>query len=64
MIVKLADGRSVPVEMHRVKIVQKINLIPATERLNSLRAVGCRSTRGGRPSTFSSRFSSRRLKWS
>ena len=33
MIITLADGRRVPVEMHRVKIVQKINLIPAAERL-------------------------------
>jgi tyrosine phenol-lyase len=40
MIIKLADGRRVPVEMHRVKIVQKINLIPAAERLTCLRSVG------------------------
>jgi len=40
MIIQLADGRSVPVEMHRVKTVQKINLLPATERLNCLRSVG------------------------
>jgi tyrosine phenol-lyase len=40
MIIQLADGRQVPVEMHRVKTVQKINLLPALERLNSLRSVG------------------------
>ncbi len=40
MIIQLADGRQVPVEMHRVKTVQKINLLPAMERLNSLRSVG------------------------
>jgi tyrosine phenol-lyase len=40
MIITLTDGRRVPVEMHRVKIVQKINLIPAAERLNCLRSVG------------------------
>jgi len=40
MIITLADGRRVPVEMHRVKIVQKINLVPAAERLNCLRSVG------------------------
>ena len=40
MIIQLADGRNVPVEMHRVKTVQKINLLPAAERLNCLRSVG------------------------
>lgn len=40
MIITLTDGRRVPVEMHRVKIVQKINLIPAAQRLEALRSVG------------------------
>ncbi|MDQ5986560.1 MAG: Tyrosine phenol-lyase [Syntrophus sp. SKADARSKE-3] len=40
MIITLTDGRRIPVEMHRVKIVQKINLLPATERLACLQAVG------------------------
>jgi tyrosine phenol-lyase len=40
MIIPLADGRHVPIEMHRVKTVQKINLLPAAERLNCLRSVG------------------------
>ena len=40
MIITLTDGRRIPVEMHRVKIVQKINLLPADERLACLQAVG------------------------
>lgn len=40
MMITLSSGRTVPVEMHRVKIVQKINLIPSAERLTALRAVG------------------------
>ncbi len=40
MLVTLADGRKIPVEMHKVKIVQKINLLPAQERLRALRGVG------------------------
>lgn len=40
MIITLTDGRRVPVEMHRVKIVQKINLLPAAQRLECLRDVG------------------------
>ena len=40
MILTLTDGRRVPVEMHRVKTVQKINLVPAAKRLEGLREVG------------------------
>ncbi|HYA13424.1 MAG TPA: tryptophanase [Syntrophales bacterium] len=40
MIVTLSNGRQIPVEMHKVKIVQKIQLLPAAERLKCLRAVG------------------------
>jgi len=40
MIITLTDGRRVPVEMHRIKIVQKIQLLPAAERLKCLQAVG------------------------
>ena len=40
MIITLTDGRRVPVEMHRIKTVQKINLIPAAQRLECMRAVG------------------------
>ncbi|MDX9746848.1 MAG: tryptophanase [Syntrophales bacterium] len=40
MFITLTDGRRIPMEMHRVKIVQKLNLLPASERLKCLRAVG------------------------
>ena len=40
MIITLTDGRRVPVEMHRIKTVQKINLIPAAQRLECMREVG------------------------
>ena len=40
MIITLTDGRRIPVEMHKIKIVQKIHLLPAAERLKCLRAVG------------------------
>ena len=40
MIVTLSNGRQIPVEMHKIKIVQKIQLLPAAERLKCLRAVG------------------------
>ena len=40
MIITLSNGKQVPVEMHKIKIVQKIQLLPATQRLECLRAVG------------------------
>jgi len=40
MLIKLSSGKQVPVEMHRIKIVQKLNLLPAEERLKCLRDVG------------------------
>jgi tryptophanase len=40
MLIKLSNGRQLPVEMHKIKIVQKINLLPAAQRLECLRAVG------------------------
>lgn len=36
MIVKLSNGKEIPVEMHKVRIVQKMNLIPISERLKAL----------------------------
>jgi tryptophanase len=36
MIIKLSNGKEIPVEMHKVRIVQKANLIPADERLKAL----------------------------
>jgi len=40
MLITLANGRKVPVEMHKIKIVQRMNLLPSKERLKCLRAVG------------------------
>ncbi len=40
MIITLANGRQVPMEMHKIKIVQKMYLLPAAQRLECLRAVG------------------------
>ncbi len=40
MIVKLSNGREMPVEMHKVRIVQKTNLIPIDERLKALEEGG------------------------
>jgi len=40
MLITLANGRKVPVEMHKIKIVQRMNLLPSEERLKCLRAVG------------------------
>jgi tryptophanase len=36
MGIRLSDGREIPMEMHKVKIVQKTNLIPAQERLAAI----------------------------
>jgi tyrosine phenol-lyase len=40
MLITLASGKRVPVEMHKIKIVQKMNLLPAEQRLKCLRACG------------------------
>ena len=31
--IKFFSGQNIPVEMHRVRVVQKLRLIPARERL-------------------------------
>lgn len=36
MIVKLSNGREIPVEMHKVRIVQKTNLVPVDRRLKAI----------------------------
>lgn len=36
MGIRLSDGREIPMEMHKVKIIQKTNLIPAQERLAAM----------------------------
>jgi len=40
MIVKLSSGREIPVEMHKVRIVQQTRLAPADERLKALEEGG------------------------
>lgn len=40
MGIRLSDGREIPMEMHKVKIVQKTNLIPARERLQAMGEAG------------------------
>jgi len=40
MGIKLSDGREIPMEMHKVKIVQKTNLIPARQRLEAMAESG------------------------
>lgn len=40
MLIKLSDGREIPVESHKVRIVQKIQLIPVTERLRAIEEAG------------------------
>jgi tyrosine phenol-lyase len=36
MGIRLSDGREIPMEMHKIKIVQKTNLIPAQDRLTAM----------------------------
>ena len=38
--IKFYNRAAVPVEMHKVKIVQKLSLLPARERLNKLKEAG------------------------
>jgi len=40
VIIKLSDGRELPVEMHKARMVQKICLTPAEERLKALKEAG------------------------
>ena len=40
MIITTPEGRRVPVDMHQVKVVRRVNLLPAEKRLDALRAVG------------------------
>jgi len=41
MIVKLSDGRSIPIELHRIKIVQKTSLQPIDSRFKKILEAGC-----------------------
>ena len=38
--IKFFSGQNIPVEMHRVRVVQKLRLIPARERLKKLQEAG------------------------
>ncbi|HOO40737.1 MAG TPA: beta-eliminating lyase-related protein, partial [Syntrophales bacterium] len=40
MNIKLSDGTEIPVEMHKIKIVQKAHLVPARERLQAMEEAG------------------------
>jgi len=40
MIIRLSNGREIPVEMHKTRMVQKISLIPAEERLKAIEEAG------------------------
>ena len=40
MIIKASDGREFPVEMHKTRMLQKITLIPAQERLKAIEEAG------------------------
>jgi hypothetical protein len=40
MIIKLADGKEIPVEMHKARMVQKIVLVPAEDRLKAMEEAG------------------------
>ena len=40
MQIKLASGKEIPVEMHKTRMIQKVNLIPAQERLKAIEEAG------------------------
>lgn len=40
MNIKLSDGRVIPVEMHKIRIVQKTYLVPARRRLEAIQEAG------------------------
>ena len=39
--VKMMSGQQLPLEMHKVRIVQKINLLPVENRLDCISKAGC-----------------------
>lgn len=41
MSIRLSDGREIPIEMHKTRIVQKTYLIPAARRLEAMTEAGC-----------------------
>lgn len=40
MLIKLSNGKELPVEMHKARMVQKITLTPAEERLKAIQEAG------------------------
>ena len=38
--IKFFSGKSTPIEMHRVRVIQKLNLLPIDERLQTIREAG------------------------
>ena len=39
-MIKFASGEYVPLEMHKVRVVQKLNLLPVEERLQAIEGAG------------------------
>ena len=42
MSIRLSNGSEIPIEMHKIRIVQKVRLTPARDRLRAIEA-GCLS---------------------
>ena len=40
MSIRLSNGKEIPIEMHKIRIVQKVRLAPARERLQAMEAAG------------------------
>jgi len=40
VIIKLSSGRDLPIEMHKIRIVQKTRLTPIRERLAAIEEAG------------------------
>jgi tyrosine phenol-lyase len=40
MSIRLSDGTEIPIEMHKVRIVQKVRLLPSRERLRAVQEAG------------------------
>jgi tryptophanase len=40
MSIRLSDGSEIPIEMHKIRIVQKVRLAPVRERLKAIEAAG------------------------
>ena len=40
MPIKFRNGENIPMEMHKVRMVQKVNLLPVDERVKCMNEVG------------------------